>query len=168
MRKKAVEQTAQKLLEVRNLVKYFPVRGGALQRVQGWVKAVDDVNFSIRPGETLGLVGESGCGKTTIGRSILRLIEPTAGEVIFEGRDVVALSPRELKDMRREMQIIFQDPYSSLDPRAQIGTTIGEGLAIHGVKNREERESLVLEMLKTVGLSEDHIRRYPHEFSGGQ
>jgi peptide/nickel transport system ATP-binding protein/oligopeptide transport system ATP-binding protein len=163
-----VEQTSENLLEVHNLVKYFPVRGGVLQRVHGWVKAVDNVGFSIRTGETLGLVGESGCGKTTIGRSILRLIEPTDGEVLFEGQNLISMSNRDLKAMRREMQIIFQDPYSSLDPRSQIGNIIGEGLAVHGVRDAEERRARTLEMLKTVGMSEDHLRRYPHEFSGGQ
>ena len=163
-----MEQATENLVEVRNLVKYFPVRGGVLQRVQGWVKAVDDVSFTIRAGETLGLVGESGCGKTTIGRTILRLIEPTGGQVLFDGQDMVTMKAQELVAKRREMQIIFQDPYSSLDPRAQIGDVIGEGLYIHGVKDREERRRRVLEIMATVGLSEDHIRRYPHEFSGGQ
>jgi len=168
---KAVEQPADgapNLIDVRNLVKYFAVRGGALQRVRGWVQAVDDVSFTIRTGETLGLVGESGCGKTTIGRTILRLIEPTRGQVLFEGQDMVRLSARELMVMRRQMQIIFQDPFSSLDPRAQIGDIIGEGLRVHGVLDREERRRRVQEIMTTVGLSEDHIRRYPHEFSGGQ
>jgi oligopeptide/dipeptide ABC transporter ATP-binding protein len=166
-----VEQTTDyspNLVEVRNLVKYFPVRAGALQRIQGWVKAVDDVSFTIRTGETLGLVGESGCGKTTIGRTILRLIEPTSGQVLFEGQDMVEMKAKELKAKRREMQIIFQDPYSSLDPRSQIGNIIGEALYVHGVKDREERCQRVEEIMATVGLSEDHIRRYPHEFSGGQ
>jgi oligopeptide/dipeptide ABC transporter ATP-binding protein len=165
---KAVEQTVENLVEVRHLVKYFPVHGGILQRVQGLVKAVDDVSFTIRAGETLGLVGESGCGKTTIGRSILRLIEPTSGQVLFEGQDMVEMKAKELKAKRREMQIIFQDPYSSLDPRSQIGNIIGEALYVHGVKDREERCQRVEEIMATVGLSEDHIRRYPHEFSGGQ
>jgi oligopeptide/dipeptide ABC transporter ATP-binding protein len=156
------------LIEVHNLVKYFPVHGGVLQRVQGWVKAVDDVTFAIRRGETLGLVGESGCGKTTIGRSILRLIEPTSGQVLFEGQDMTAMGSKELKAKRREMQIIFQDPYSSLDPRSQIGDIIAEALYVHGVKDREERRQRVLEIMSTVGLSEHHSRRYPHEFSGGQ
>ena len=161
-------QTAENLIEVRNLVKYFPMHGGALQRVQGWVKAVDDVSFTIRAGETLGLVGESGCGKTTIGRTILRLIEPTDGQVLFEGQDMMKMTAKELKAKRRDMQIIFQDPYSSLDPRSQIGGIIGEALYIHGVKDREERNRRVREIMATVGLAEDHIRRYPHEFSGGQ
>ncbi len=168
MEGKAVGQTAENLIEVRNLIKYFPVHGGILQRVQGWVQAVDDVSFNIRVGETLGLVGESGCGKTTIGRTILRLIEPTGGQVLFEGQDMVTMTGQELKAKRREMQIIFQDPYSSLDPRAQIGDIIGEALHVHGVKDREERNHRVLEIMKTVGLAEYHARRYPHEFSGGQ
>src|SRR5512135_2036059 len=127
------------LVEVRGLVKYFPVRGGILQRTQGWVKAVDDISFTIRRGETLGLVGESGCGKTTVGRLLLRLIEPTAGSVLFEGRDLTTASGSELKALRREMQIIFQDPFSSLDPRTPIGDSIGEGLLIHGMTDTRQR-----------------------------
>lgn len=155
-------------LEVRNLVKYFPVRGGFLQRVQAWVKAVDDVSFTIRRGETFGLVGESGCGKTTIGRTILRLIPATAGEVHFDGQDIFALGERQLKDLRRDMQIIFQDPFSSLDPRMPIGDTIGEGLLVHGVGDRKERQRIVQDSLLKVGLHPEHARRFPHEFSGGQ
>lgn len=156
------------LIKVTDLVKYFPVYGGVLRRVRGLVKAVDHVSFSIRTGETLGLVGESGCGKTTVGRTILRLIEPTAGQVLFEGRDVIGLSPRELKRLRREMQIVFQDPYSCLDPRAQIGSILGDPLALHGVRNADERRERVMSIIDKVGLAEDHLRRYPHEFSGGQ
>jgi len=156
------------LIEVTDLVKYFPVYGGILRRVRGQVKAVDHVNFAIRTGETLGLVGESGCGKTTVGRSILRLIEPTAGQVLFEGRDVTAMRAGELKRMRREMQIVFQDPYSCLDPRSQVGNILSDPLALHGVRNADERRERVMAILDKVGLAEDHLRRYPHEFSGGQ
>jgi peptide/nickel transport system ATP-binding protein/oligopeptide transport system ATP-binding protein len=156
------------LIEVRGLVKYFPVRGGILQRTQDWVKAVDDVSFTIRAGETLGLVGESGCGKTTVGRLLLRLIIPTGGQIWFEGRNLATTEPGELKLLRREMQIIFQDPFSSLDPRSQIGDSIAEGLLVHGMHDARQRRRKVLEIMQTVGLSEDHMRRYPHEFSGGQ
>ncbi len=156
------------LIQVKDLVKYFPVRGGVLQRVRAWVQAVDHVSFTIREGETVGLVGESGCGKTTVGRTMLRLIEPTSGEVIFDGVNVFKLRGRELKEMRRNMQIIFQDPYASLDPRATIGESVAEGLKIHGIGNSKERYETVIEMLRKVGLEDYHARRYPHEFSGGQ
>jgi len=158
----------QALIEVKDLVKYFPVRGGVLQRVIAWVKAVDGVSFIIRKGETLGLVGESGCGKTTVGRAMLRLVEPTAGSVQFDGTDVLSLRGSSLKSMRRNMQIIFQDPYSSLDPRMTIGESVGEGLRIHGIGTREERRGVVLDTLRKVGLEAYHAHRYPHEFSGGQ
>ncbi|MFN2134851.1 MAG: ABC transporter ATP-binding protein [Candidatus Promineifilaceae bacterium] len=157
-----------RLLDVRNLVKYFPVRGGILQRVQGWVKAVDDVSFHIYRGETLGLVGESGCGKTTVGRTVLRLIPATGGSVMFDGRDLFSLNANELKKVRREMQIIFQDPYSSLDPRMPVGESIAEGLRIHTDLSGQKRYDMVVEMLSRVGMRADHARRYPHEFSGGQ
>lgn len=156
------------LIEVEGLVKYFPVRRGVLQRVVAWVKAVDDVSFTIREGETLGLVGESGCGKTTVGRAMLRLIEPTRGRIAFDGVDVLSLRGRELKSMRRNMQIIFQDPYSSLDPRMPIGDSVGEGLRIHHVGTPQQRQATVAEMLHEVGLEDYHAKRYPHEFSGGQ
>ncbi len=159
---------AQPLLEVKNLKTYFPVRAGLLQRVVGQVKAVDDVSFTVYEGETLGLVGESGCGKTTIGRSILRLIEPTSGQVLFEGQDVLRLRGKALKALRRNMQIIFQDPYGSLDPRLPIGESIMEGLHIHNIGTPQERYEIMLEMLRKVGLESYHARRYPHEFSGGQ
>ena len=156
------------LVEVNNLVKYFPVRAGLLQRVVNHVKAVDDVSFFVRTGETLGLVGESGCGKTTVGRTMLRLIEPTGGAVKFEGRDVFSMKPNELKVTRRDMQIIFQDPYASLDPRVPIGESVMEGLHIHKIGSPKERVDIMLETLKKVGLESYHSRRYPHEFSGGQ
>ncbi len=156
------------LVVVKNLVKYFPVRAGILQRVVAWVQAVDGVSFTIRQGETLGMVGESGCGKTTVGRSMLRLIEPTSGSVIFDGTDVLRLKGRELKSMRRNMQIIFQDPYASLDPRMPIGESVMEGLNVHGIGTHRERVETMLGILKKVGLEDYHARRYPHEFSGGQ
>ncbi len=156
------------LLDVQSLVKYFPVRGGILQRVQGWVKAVDDVSFHIYEGETLGLVGESGCGKTTVGRTVLRLTPATSGHVVFNDQDIFGLNASELKQLRREMQIIFQDPYSSLDPRMPVGESISEGLRIHTDKKGQERYDVVVEMLSRVGMRADHARRYPHEFSGGQ
>ena len=156
------------LVQVKNLVKYFPIRGGVLQRVAAWVQAVDDVSFTIREGETVGLVGESGCGKTTVGRTMLRLIEPTSGQVFLDGVDVFKLRGRELKEMRRNMQIIFQDPYASLDPRSPIGESVAEGLKIHNVGNSKERYETTIEMLRKVGMEDYHARRYPHEFSGGQ
>ena len=156
------------LVQIKNLVTYFPIRSGLLQRTTAWVQAVDDVSFTIHAGETLGLVGESGCGKTTVGRSILRLIEPTSGSVIFEGKDVLALRRSELKNLRRDMQIIFQDPYASLDPRVPIGESVMEGLNIHRIGSRRERRDLMMETLRKVGLEDYHARRYPHEFSGGQ
>ncbi len=158
---------AEVLLEVDRLVKYFPVRGGLLQRTVAWVKAVDDVSFFIRRGETLGLVGESGCGKTTVGRTLLRLIPATSGQMRFEGRNVFDLKSDQLKKVRKDIQIIFQDPYSSLDPRVPIGASIGEGLVVHGVR-KEERQDRVYDALAHVGLLPEHASRYPHEFSGGQ
>jgi len=164
-----VKDTANSnLIEVKNLVKYFPVRAGILQRVVDHVKAVDNVSFSIHKGETLGLVGESGCGKTTVGRTMLRLIEPTDGSVIFKGQDVFGLKGKALKNIRRDMQIIFQDPYASLDPRMPIGESVMEGLNIHRIGSPKERFDLMIETIKKVGLEDYHARRYPHEFSGGQ
>lgn len=158
----------RELVRVENLVKYFPVRAGFFQRVVNWVRAVDGVNFTIHEGETLGLVGESGCGKTTAGRAMLRLVEPTSGSVEFDGREILQLGERELKDARREMQIIFQDPYASLDPRVPIGESVMEGLNLHGLGSPEERFQVMLDVLNKVGLEAYHARRYPHEFSGGQ
>jgi oligopeptide/dipeptide ABC transporter ATP-binding protein len=156
------------LIRVEQLKKYFPIRGGVLQRIVAWVQALDGVSFTIREGETLGLVGESGCGKTTIGRTMLRLIEPTEGKIYFDGEDICSLEGKELKNLRRRMQIIFQDPYSSLDPRLPIGEAVMEGLKIHNIGNSKERYDLVIHMLRQVGLEDYHARRYPHEFSGGQ
>ena len=156
------------LLEVRNLKKYFPVGGGLFSRRKGEVKAVDSVSLTVEEGETLGLVGESGCGKSTLGRTILRLIEPTEGEVRFQGKNLLALSQREMREMRREMQIIFQDPYASLNPRMRVGEIVGEGLEIHKLATGKKKRNRVMELLNQVGLREEHYDRYPHEFSGGQ
>ncbi len=160
---------AAPLLKVSNLVKHFSVRGGLLQREVDRVHAVDGVSFELAAGETLGVVGESGCGKSTTGRCILRLIEPTSGEVVFDGRSVSAASKSELRALARDMQIIFQDPYASLNPRMTVGAIIGEALTIHGLtKSRAEYDARIVQLLETVGLNADHMRRYPHEFSGGQ
>ena len=156
------------LLEIRDLRTYFPIRSPLLSRHLGNVRAVDGVTLDVEDGETLGLVGESGCGKSTLGRSILRLIEPTGGSIAFEGRDILALGYAEMRDMRRRMQIIFQDPYASLNPRMRIGEIIGEGLRIHGLASGREHNDVVMRILDRVGLREDHYDRYPHEFSGGQ
>ncbi|HEX2385319.1 MAG TPA: dipeptide/oligopeptide/nickel ABC transporter ATP-binding protein, partial [Candidatus Binatia bacterium] len=156
------------LLEIHNLKKYFPVGGGLFSSHKGEVRAVDGVDLTVEEGETLGIVGESGCGKSTLGRTILRLIEPTAGEVRFEGKDLLKLSSRELRAMRREMQIIFQDPYASLNPRMRVGEIVGEGLEIHKLARGKQKRERVMELLHQVGLRQDHYDRYPHEFSGGQ
>jgi len=156
------------LLEVRGLRKHFPIRRGIFSRVSGWVRAVDGVDLTVREGETLGLVGESGSGKTTTGRCILRLIEPTAGSVRFDGADLLSLSPSEMRRMRRQLQVIFQDPYSSLNPRMMVGSIVGEPLAIHRIARGAERRDRVAELLRRVGLDPSAMKRYPHEFSGGQ
>jgi oligopeptide/dipeptide ABC transporter ATP-binding protein len=161
-------RTGELLLSVRDLKKYFPIKKGLFANTVGHVRAVDGVSFDVARGEVLGLVGESGCGKTTTGRVILRLIEATAGQVLFEGKDVLALGKRDLRAIRREMQIVFQDPYSSLNPRLTVGSMIEEALAIHKLASGAKAKERVAELLTLVGLSPAHARRYPHEFSGGQ
>ncbi|MEM6427956.1 MAG: oligopeptide/dipeptide ABC transporter ATP-binding protein [Deinococcota bacterium] len=156
------------LLEVNDLRKYFPIRGGIFSRVVANVKAVQDISFTVKPGEVVGLVGESGSGKTTAGRSILRLIEPTSGEVKFNGIDVTKLNKAQMREYRKEMQIIFQDPFASLNPRMTVGDIIGEALVIHKLAKGKAKEERVADLLERVGLSASHMRRYPHEFSGGQ
>jgi peptide/nickel transport system ATP-binding protein len=156
------------LLEVRQLHKAFPIRGGLLNRVVANVQAVHNVSFRLERGQIVGLVGESGSGKSTLGRSILRLTEPSSGEVLFEGRDILALRHSEMRDLRRKMQIVFQDPFASLDPRMTIEAIIGEALIIHNLASRKNRSAKVAELLELVGLSPDHRKRYPHQFSGGQ
>ena len=160
--------SSQPLLEVRGLQTWFPIRRGLLQRVTGHVKAVDGVDFSLAKGETLGLVGESGCGKTTVGRSILRLIEPTGGQVFFEGRDVRTMGSESLRLLRRRMQIIFQDPGGSLNPRMRVGRIVGEPLEVHGIARGDELREQVERLLERCGLWKAAADRYPHEFSGGQ
>lgn len=157
------------ILKVRNLKTWYPLRKGVFVRTYDYIKSVDDVSFDVYPGETLGLVGESGCGKTTLGRSILRLVEPTSGEVIFEGNDITKLNHKELREYRKQAQIIFQDPYSSLNPRICIGDAIAEPMMIHGIeKDAKKRRERVCSLLEEVGLEASHYQRYPHEFSGGQ
>jgi len=158
----------QPLLEVNHLKKYFPVRSGLFSKVFAWVKAVDDVTFTIQPGETFGLVGESGCGKTTVGRTILRLMEPSGGEALFEGDNIFTMDSKTLRATRRRMQIVFQDPYSSLNPRMTVGSIIGEPLLVHKLAKGKELADRVNQLLNRVGLRPDHFPRYPHEFSGGQ
>lgn len=166
--KERISLTTQPLIKVENLKKYFPIKGGLLGKDIGQVKAVDDVSFFINKGETLGIVGESGCGKSTTGRTILRLLEPTEGKIYFEGRDITKLSSNEMRKVRREMQMVFQDPFASLNPRHTIGKILEEPLIVHGVKDKKERQNRVNELLKVVGLSSYHAKRYPHQFSGGQ
>ena len=156
------------LLEVQGLKKYFPIRGGILRRVVGHVKAVDDVSFSVKKGETFGLVGESGCGKSTTGRTILRLLEPTEGKVLFDGVDVASLSTRQMQKTRRDLQMVFQDPFASLNPQMTVGELIEEPMKVHNLYSPEERKKKVIELMETVGLDPVYQQRYPHEFSGGQ
>jgi oligopeptide transport system ATP-binding protein len=158
----------QPLLEVKNLKKYFPIRGGIFSKAIGYIYAVDGVSFYLNKGESLGLVGESGCGKSTTARAILRLIEPTEGEILFEGKDVCKLDHGGMRSIRRDMQIVFQDPYASLDPRRTVEQIIGEPLDVFQVSTKKERKDRIAYLLQKVGLSPDHARRYPHEFSGGQ
>ena len=161
--------TEEKLLEIKNLKKYFPVKEGVFRKTVAHVKAVDDISFFIKRGETLGLVGESGCGKSTAGRTILRLLEATEGEIWFEGKNLLALDKKELREMRKEMQIIFQDPYASLNPRMTVADIVGEPMDIHNLaSNKKERNNKVADILDTVGLGPEYMKRYPHEFSGGQ
>jgi oligopeptide/dipeptide ABC transporter ATP-binding protein len=156
------------MLAVRNLCKHFPLRGGLFRRSKGAIKAVEDVSFDVLPGETLGLVGESGCGKSTLGRTLLRLEEPTAGSVLYQGRDLAAADRRELFSLRREVQMVFQDPYSSLNPRLTVGESVEEPLLIHRQGSRTERRARAAELFRRVGLSEEMLDRFPNEFSGGQ
>jgi oligopeptide transport system ATP-binding protein len=156
------------LLEVQSLKKYFPIKKGIISHEVGRVHAVDDVTFSVREGETLGLVGESGCGKSTLGRTAIRLLDPTEGEIRFQGHEIAKLGRRRLRPLRREMQMVFQDPYASLNPRKRVGSIIATPLEIHGIGDRKERKKRVQELLKVVGLSPEHYNRFPHEFSGGQ
>jgi oligopeptide transport system ATP-binding protein len=156
------------LLEIRNLVKHYPLRGGLFSRVSGTLKAVDHVSFAVKQGETFGLVGESGCGKTTLARCSVRLIEPDSGEILFDGRDILKLPPEEMRKTRRRMQMIFQDPYGSLNPRMRVKTIIEEPLVIHNIGTKQDRADQVAQLMKMVGLDPEYGKRYPHEFSGGQ
>lgn len=163
-----VEKMTEILLEVNRLKKYFPINGGLFGKKVGEVKAVDDISFFVNKGETLGIVGESGCGKSTTGRMLMRLIEPSDGQVVFQGKDLTTLSTSEMRKMRKEMQMVFQDPYASLNPRHTVEKILEEPLIVHGIGDKEERKRRVKEMLEVVGLSSYHAKRFPHQFSGGQ
>lgn len=163
-----VKKMTEVLLEVKGLKKYFPITGGLFGKKTGEVKAVDDISFFVKKGETLGIVGESGCGKSTTGRMLMRLIEPSDGNIVFQGKELTTLSNTEMRKMRKDMQMVFQDPFASLNPRHTVEKILEEPLIVHGVSDKEERKRKVREMLEVVGLSSYHAKRYPHQFSGGQ